>query len=115
MHNSESDQNFFLQKLSMAEQKPTSSGNPSGVEEKDVKSPNIFERAKEELETVFHYQKSPRHTKETHGTSDDIDESTPIDEVKGPNVFQRVKEEVEALVETILPKKESKGHDSSPK
>ncbi|TXG68522.1 hypothetical protein EZV62_003457 [Acer yangbiense] len=83
--------------------------------EKDAKAPNIFERAKEEIEAVFHSQKSPRHTEETHGTSNDIDKDTPIDEVKGPNVFERVKEEVEALVEAIHPKKESKGHDSSSK
>ncbi|KAK4837813.1 hypothetical protein QYF36_008641 [Acer negundo] len=90
----------------MAERKPDSS---------DAKAPNIFERAKEEVEAVFHSQKSPRHTKETHGTSNDIDEDTPIEEVKGPNVFERVKEEVEALIEAIHPKKESKGHDSSSK
>ena len=85
------------------------------VEEKDAKAPNIFQRAKEENEAVFHSQKSPRHTEETHGTSNDIDKDTPIDEVKGPNVFERVKEEVEALVEALHPKKESKGHDSSSK
>jgi len=76
-------------------------------EEKDVKSPNIFERAKEEFEAVFHHDKSPHHHKETHGKSDDIDEKTPSDEVKGPNVFERVKEEFEAVVEAIHPKKES--------
>ncbi|KAI9161149.1 hypothetical protein LWI28_014908 [Acer negundo] len=68
----------------MAERKPDSS-------EKDAKAPNIFERAKEEVEAVFHSQKSPRHTKETHGTSNDINEDTPIEEVKGPNVFERVR------------------------
>lgn len=52
------------------------------------------------------------HDNETHGTSDDIDESTPIDKVKGPNVFERAKEEIEALVEAVLPKKkQDEEHD----
>lgn len=55
------------------------------------------ERAKEE-----HSHNSPHHHKETHGTSNDIDENTPIDEVKGPSVLQRAKEEVEALVEAVV-------------
>lgn len=71
---------------------------------KGVKEPNLFERAKEETRDV---NDSPRHDKETHGRSNDIDEDTPVDEVKAPGVFQRVKEEVEAVVEAILPKKES--------
>ncbi|GFZ11738.1 hypothetical protein Acr_23g0001230 [Actinidia rufa] len=75
------------------------------MKEKDVKAPNLFERATEEIEAIMHSEKSPRHHKETHGTSDDIDEDTPVDEVKGPNVFERVKEEIEALVEAIHPKK----------
>lgn len=63
-----------------------------------------------------HSEKSPHHEKETHGTSDDIDENTPIDEVKGPSVFERVKEEVEAVVEAIIhPHKDSSSHDSSSK
>lgn len=82
----------------------------------------MIERAKEEIEALVHCEKSPRHHKETHGSShhsgksprhhkethglsDDIDEDTPIDEVKGPGVFERVKEEIEALVEAIHPKK----------
>ncbi|KAM6585322.1 hypothetical protein CsatB_012324 [Cannabis sativa] len=87
----------------MAEQKaaPTTS-------DENVKAPNLLERAKEEIEAVAHAQKSPTHDKETHGTSDDIDENTQIDEVKGPGVFQRIKEEIEALFSAILPKKESK-------
>ncbi|XP_012068950.1 uncharacterized protein LOC105631439 isoform X2 [Jatropha curcas] len=84
----------------MAESKPNPTNSPS---EKDVKAPNIFERAKEEIEEIFHI---PQHHKETHGTSDDIDESTPIDEVKAPGVFERVKEEIEAIVEAIHPKKD---------
>lgn len=70
--------------------------------DKDVKSPNLVEKAKKVDE---HSEKSPRHHKETHGTSDDIDENTPVEEVKGPSVFQRVKEEIEAMVEAIHPKK----------
>lgn len=86
------------------------------VKEKYVKAPNILERAKEEIEAIIHHDKSPRHTKETHGTSNDIDENTPIEEVKGPGVIQRVKEEIEALVEAVHPKKkDSSSHDSSSK
>ncbi|KAK3013461.1 hypothetical protein RJ639_009769 [Escallonia herrerae] len=81
--------------------------------EKNVKAPNLIERAKEETEAVIHTQKSPHHHKETHGTSDDIDEDTPVDEVKGPNFFERVKEEIEAVVEAIHPKKaEERGNES---
>ncbi|KAG8388399.1 hypothetical protein BUALT_Bualt02G0121800 [Buddleja alternifolia] len=73
---------------------------------KDVTSPKSTERAKEEKEAVIHSDESPRHHKETHGTSDDIDTNTPIDEVKGPNVSERVKEEIEAVVEAVIhPKK----------
>ncbi|XP_022144348.1 uncharacterized protein LOC111014044 isoform X2 [Momordica charantia] len=77
---------------------------------KDAKAPNLFERAKEEIEAIVHSNKSPRHHKETHGRSDDIDETTPSDEVKAPGVFGRVKEEIEALVGTIHPKKDSDNH-----
>lgn len=77
---------------------------------KDVKAPNLFERAKEEFESIVHNKKT--HHKETHGTSNDIDEDTPIDKVKGPNVFERAKEEIEALVEAIHPKK-GPDHDKS--
>lgn len=80
--------------------------------EKDVKAPNVLERAQEEIEAVTQTENSPHHHKETHGTSDDIDEDTPIDEVKGPNVFERAKEEIEALVQAIHPKQESKESSS---
>ncbi|XP_044485148.1 uncharacterized protein LOC123210739 [Mangifera indica] len=96
----------------MAEPKPDP---PHTSSEKDVKSPNIFKRAKEEIEAIVHHNRSPRHTKETHGTSDDIDENTPVDEVKGPGVFHRVKEEIEALVEAVHHKNESSSHKSSSK
>ncbi|URE15523.1 hypothetical protein MUK42_12222 [Musa troglodytarum] len=98
-----------------------------------VKAPNVFERAKEEIEALVEtihskrtpdheqhakkdgskegteepLQKEKTHHKETHGMSDDIDEDTPIDKVKGPNVFERAKEEIEAIVVTIHPKDES--------
>ncbi|KAG6482705.1 uncharacterized protein LOC122016120 [Zingiber officinale] len=89
-----------------------------------VRGPNVFERAKEEIEAIIeavHPKKisdlEPQeqevadnhktHHKETHGTSNDIDENTPIDDVKGPNVFERAKEEIEAIVEAIHHKKES--------
>ncbi|KAM3232944.1 hypothetical protein P3S67_009979 [Capsicum chacoense] len=72
---------------------------------KDVKAPNLIERAKEEIQAIIHHDKKPHHHKETHGTSNDLGESTPVDEVKAPNVFERVKEEIEAVVESIHPKK----------
>ena len=78
--------------------------------EKEAKSPNLSERAKEEIEAAFHHKSSPLHDKETHGTSNDIDESTSVSEVKGPNVFERVKEEFEAIVEAMHPKKDSEDH-----
>lgn len=71
---------------------------------KDLKSPTLFGRAKEELEAILHKEKT--HHKETHGTSNDIDEDTPIDKVKGPSIFERAKEEMEALIETIHTRKE---------
>ncbi|XP_059643097.1 uncharacterized protein LOC132284969 [Cornus florida] len=81
----------------MAEQKPMPT---KSVSEEKVKS------GKEEIAAVFHSEKPPSHHKETHGTSDDIDEKIPIDEFKGPTVFERVKEEIEAVVEAIIhPKK----------
>ncbi|KAH1240158.1 hypothetical protein GmHk_07G018100 [Glycine max] len=99
----------------MADMEPKPKDSPS---EKKVKTPNIFERAKEEIEAVFHRDKSPHHHKETHGTSDDIDEGTSPDEIKAPGVFERVKEEIEAVAEAIHPKKESESGTrdvSSPK
>jgi len=98
----------------------------------EVKGPNLLERAKEEIEalagavhTKMEHQSSPHekedeshkkdkegslqeiktHTNETHGTSTDISENTPVDKVKGPNVFERAKEEIEAIAEAIHPKK----------
>lgn len=72
-----------------------------------------MEKAKEKIEKMLHHGKSsPRHHKETHGMSNDIDENTPIDEVKAPNVFERAKEEIEAVLQTINPKKEH--NDSVP-
>ncbi|OMO70749.1 hypothetical protein CCACVL1_18678 [Corchorus capsularis] len=79
------------------------------LSEKDVKAPNLIERAKEEIEAILHTDKKPHHHKETHGRSNDIDEDTPVDDVKGPNVFERMKEEVEAVVGAIHQKKDSKG------
>ncbi|XP_044381164.1 uncharacterized protein [Triticum aestivum] len=52
------------------------------------------------------------HKKETHGTSDDISENTPVEKVRGPNLFERAKEEIEALVEAVHDKME---HHSSPR
>ncbi|PSS01988.1 Enolase-phosphatase [Actinidia chinensis var. chinensis] len=97
-----------------AESKPEKSASVS--QEKDTKAPNLIERAKEEIEAIAHKSKSPHHHhKETHGTSDDIDENTSISKVKGPNVFERAKEDIEAFVQTIHPKKESDNVVPSPK
>ncbi|KAG6411651.1 hypothetical protein SASPL_129735 [Salvia splendens] len=80
---------------------------------KNVKAPNVFERAKEEFEAVLHSGKHRHeHHKETHGLREDIDCNTPTGDVKAPNVFERAKEEIEAIVEAIHPKKDSKSHDS---
>ncbi|CAK7344237.1 unnamed protein product [Dovyalis caffra] len=96
----------------MAEPKADPKTPPSS-EEKDVKAPNLMERAKEEIEAINRSGKSPHHHKETHGRSDDIDEDTPTDEVKAPGVFGRVKEEIEALVQAIHPKKDKSDGDGS--
>lgn len=68
----------------------------------------LAEKAKEEPKSVG---QKPHHHRETHGTSDDIDENTPITQVKGPNIFERAKEEIEALIQTIHPKKEGHNKD----
>ncbi|KAF5751255.1 hypothetical protein HS088_TW02G00266 [Tripterygium wilfordii] len=83
--------------------------NVHDMEEKDVKAPNIIERAKEEIEAIAY---SPNRHQETHGRSEDIDKNTLVEEVKGPSVFQRVKEEFEAIAEAIHPKKKVGSHDS---
>ncbi|KAK9101378.1 hypothetical protein Scep_024808 [Stephania cephalantha] len=89
----------------------------NSTSDNDVKAPNVIERAKEGIEAFLHFKKSPEHQhhKETHGTSEDIDEDTPVGEVKAPNVFERAKEEVEAIVQAIHPKKESTSHGESKK
>ncbi|CAG7869182.1 unnamed protein product [Brassica rapa] len=52
-------------------------------------------------------KQSKVHEKETHGTSEDINEKTRVDDVKGPGVFGRMKEEVEAIVDAVTPSKSS--------
>ncbi|KAL3642940.1 hypothetical protein CASFOL_013755 [Castilleja foliolosa] len=79
-------------------------------EKNNVKAPTIGGMSKEKSKSVGH--KPHRHHKETHGTSYDFDENTPISEFKGPNVFERAKEEIEALVHTIHHKKDT-GNDVS--
>lgn len=74
---------------------------------KDAKASNVLERIKDETVKSLNHD---NHNKETHGTSDDIDENTPADEVKGPGILHRVKEELEAVVEAFLPKKDSDDH-----
>ncbi|KAL6554946.1 hypothetical protein OROGR_006204 [Orobanche gracilis] len=80
---------------------------------KNDKEPNRGVAAKEKSESLV--QKQTHHHKETHGLSDDIDATTPIDEVKGPNMFERAKEEIEALIHTIHPRKDSGNAVSSTK
>ncbi|XP_062091059.1 uncharacterized protein LOC133797235 [Humulus lupulus] len=75
-----------------------------------VQTPNLFERAKEEIEAIINQgEKSPAHAhhKETHGMRNDIDAETPLEDVRAPNLFERAKEEVEALIQTIHHKEES--------
>lgn len=93
----------------MAESKPNPSNN---MPDKDVKAPNILQRTKEEIEAIMHHKKTHHHHKESHGTRNDIDVSTPINDVKAPNVFERVQEEIEALVQSTHQKKEAKSHSS---
>nr|XP_023904289.1 uncharacterized protein LOC112016031 isoform X1 [Quercus suber] len=88
----------------MAESKPDQTTHFLSDE---VKAPNLFERAKEEIEAILHSEKSPQHHEETHGKRNDIDENTPLDAVRAPNVFERAKEELEALVQTIHPREET--------
>lgn len=74
---------------------------------------NLVEKAKEEIGSIFH-DKLPLLNnlhKESHGTNNNIDENTPIDEVKAPNVFERAKEEVEAIIEAIHPSKKEESND----
>ncbi|KAK6147693.1 hypothetical protein DH2020_018605 [Rehmannia glutinosa] len=85
---------------------------PKKSEPHSEKVVKVSVKAKEEIESPRH---KPHHHKETHGTSNDIDENTPISEVKGPNMFERAKEEIEALIQTIHPKKDSGNSVSSPK
>ncbi|PON84425.1 DEAD-box ATP-dependent RNA helicase [Trema orientale] len=87
---------------------------PTHFSSDEVKTPNLFERAKEEIEAIIqNAEKSPHHHKETHGMRNDIDDKTPLDDVRAPNVFERAKEEVEALIQTIHPKKEPSTHGRS--
>ncbi|KAL8153412.1 hypothetical protein V2J09_011172 [Rumex salicifolius] len=68
-----------------------------------------------ELHSVSQENKlgAPHHRrhKETHGRSDNIDETTSVEDVKGPSVFERVKEEMEAIVQAVHPKKEQNVKD----
>ncbi|KAG6414325.1 hypothetical protein SASPL_127044 [Salvia splendens] len=64
---------------------------------KNVKAPNVFERAKEEFEAVVH---NGIHRHENHKETHDIDSNTPSGDVKAPNVFERAKEEFEAVLQS---------------
>jgi hypothetical protein len=83
--------------------------------ENNIEGPNFIERAKEKIEAITHHKSSNYHHKETHGTSDDIDERAPISDVKGPCVFHRAKKEIEVVIETFHPKKDNANSVSSPK
>lgn len=106
-HNNEASTHDIRDENQMAELKHKQNISSSSSETK-TKKVNIFVKAKEDIKSIIHHDKSKHHhhDKETHGRSDDIDENTPSSEVKGPNVFERVKEEFEAVIEAIHPKKE---------
>lgn len=99
-HKNESPTNTTRNETSKEEPKQKG-GNSSSPAESQRKEHEIFSRAK--------HERSPKHHKESHGTSYDIDDDTPIDSVKGPNVFQRAKEEIEAIIEAVHTKKDN--HD----
>ncbi|CAI9100617.1 OLC1v1037750C1 [Oldenlandia corymbosa var. corymbosa] len=102
------------EKRNSAEKVETKEG--SADLEKSKKSPNLIEKVKGDMDGLIHKKKHAHgHHKETHGTSNDIDESTPIDEVKGPNLFERAKEEVVALLDVIHPKKDTGSSSPSKK
>ncbi|KAH0896559.1 hypothetical protein HID58_046127 [Brassica napus] len=88
---------------------------------KDAKKKrNMIRNAKEEIKSLFHSKEKPHrhhhHRKDSHGSSDDIDENTHVDEVKAPNVFDRSEEEIEAVViDTIHPEKNEIDGSDSPK
>ncbi|KAL4560056.1 hypothetical protein LXL04_032204 [Taraxacum kok-saghyz] len=92
-----------LDRTAMADGR-SDSAKPS-PEEEEAKARVLIDQGKEETKTIVGKEKSPTHEKETHGTSDDIDQETPIELVKGPGVLERAKEEIEAVVEAIHPKK----------
>ncbi|KAG2718088.1 hypothetical protein I3760_03G204600 [Carya illinoinensis] len=84
---------------------------PDSLSDEEVKGPNLFGRAKEEIQAILHSEKLPHHHKEIHGKRIEIDENTPLDDVRAPNVFDRAKEEFEAVVQTIHPKQDSPAHE----
>ncbi|KAH0937549.1 hypothetical protein HID58_005010 [Brassica napus] len=81
------------------------------------KKRNMIRKAKDEIKSLFHSKEKHHchhhHRKDSHGSSDDIDENTHVDEVKGPNVFDRAEEEIEAVV--IHPEKNEIDGSDSPK
>ncbi|KAK9069713.1 hypothetical protein SSX86_010107 [Deinandra increscens subsp. villosa] len=79
----------------------------------EAKATNFITKGEEEIKAKIQSENSPSHDKETHGTSNDIDEDTPIEKVKGPGVLERAKEEVEALVEAVYPDKSTRNRTMS--
>ncbi|XP_020221623.1 uncharacterized protein LOC109804242 [Cajanus cajan] len=95
------DENQMDQSSKHKEEAP----NSPSVAEMKTKAASILRKAKKEIKSIIHHDKSEHHHhKETHGRNDDINESTPTNEVKGPNVYERVKEEFEAVFQAIHPK-----------
>ncbi|XP_028787452.1 uncharacterized protein LOC114743410 [Neltuma alba] len=93
----------------MADSKSKPTNSASG--EKEVKAPNLLERAKEEFEAIAHHKKSDSHHRETNGLkTNNSKENASIDDVRAPNVFERAKEEFEAIVQVLRHKKDSPTH-----
>ncbi|XP_061358386.1 uncharacterized protein LOC133302592 [Gastrolobium bilobum] len=79
---------------------------------KEVRAPNLAERAKEKFEAMFHPQNSScHHNRETHELHNGIDKNISLDDVRAPNVFERAKEEFQALGQVFHHKKEAPIHD----
>lgn len=72
----------------------------------DVKAPNFFERVKEEIAAVIMYTEKI-HSKETHGTSDDIDENTPNNEVRAPTFLSEPKKRSRPSSKQFIQKRKS--------
>ncbi|OMO91683.1 hypothetical protein COLO4_18181 [Corchorus olitorius] len=83
----------------------------------DVKAPNVFERAKEEIEALveaIHQKKESHDDKRNHSTKEESNHEKRENGVKSPNLIESAKEDIEALVHKGKEyfHKESHGKDS---